>query len=391
LAPALARFGVALRVLHVITGLGIGGAETMLARLIEATPAIRHVVAPLTDALDLAPRLADAGARVAPVGIRSTATLPSGLSRLVRLIREIRPDLIQSWLYHADLAATVARMLARHPAPLLWSIRCADLDLRRYAPTTRWVVRALARLSHLPAAVVSNSEAGLAWHRRLGYRPRRALVIPNGYDTSRFRPDPEAGAALRRRLGWPADAVIVGMVARVDPAKDHAGFLEAIGRGPPVLHAVLIGQGTESLAIPPPLAGRVAALGVRADVAALTAGLDIACLASFTEGFPNVVAEAMACGVPCVATAVGDAAAILGGTGVLVPPGDPAALAAAFARLAAMPAAERRALGEAARARVIEAYSIAAVAERYAALWHDAAATEPHAARTFAARGEAGM
>ena len=184
-------------------------------------------------------------------------------------------------------------------------------------------------------AVVSNSEAGLAWHRRLGYRPRRALVIPNGYDTSRFRPDPEAGAALRRRLGWPADAVIVGMVARVDPAKDHAGFLEAIGRGPPALHAVLIGQGTESLAIPPPLAGRVAALGVRADVAALTAGFDIACLASFTEGFPNVVAEAMACGVPCVITDSGGVGLFAkhNVNALISPPGDAESLASHVIRL----------------------------------------------------------
>jgi glycosyltransferase involved in cell wall biosynthesis len=390
-APALAGFGVGLRVLHVITGLGIGGAETMLARLVEATPAIAHVVAPLTEALGLAPRIAEAGARVVPLGIRSPATLPGGLLRLARLIRAVRPDVIQSWLYHADLAATLVQLPVRRPAPLVWSIRCADLDLGRYAPTTRWVVRALARLSPLPAAVVSNSEAGLAWHLRLGYRPRRAVVIPNGYDTDRFRPRPEAGAALRRMLGWPDEAVIVGMVARVDPAKDHAGFLEAIGRGPPALRAVLIGHGTESLPIPRALAGRIAALGVREDVAALTAGFDIACLASFTEGFPNVVAEAMACGVPCVATTVGDAAAILDGTGILVPPGDPSALAAALARLAAMPAPDRRALGAAGRARVLEAYSIAAAAERYVALWHDAAATLPHPARTFAARSRAGM
>lgn len=391
MAPALAAFGVGLRVLHVITGLGIGGAETMLARLVEATPAVAHVVAPLTGALGLAPRIAAAGARVVPLGIRARAALPGGLLRLARLIRAARPDVIQSWLYHADLAATVARAMAGRRVPLVWSIRCADLDLRRYAATTRWVVRALARLSPLPAAVVSNSEAGLAWHLRLGYRPRRALVIPNGCDTDRFRPRPEAGAALRRMLGWPGEAVIVGMVARVDPAKDHAGFLEAIGRGPPALRAVLIGHGTESLALPRTLAGRIAALGVREDVAALTAGFDIACLASFTEGFPNVVAEAMACGVPCVATAVGDAAAILGGTGILVPPGDPAALAAALARLAAMPTADRRALGAAGRARVLDAYAIAAAAERYAALWHDAAATLPHPARTLAARSRAGM
>lgn len=380
-----------MRVLHVITGLGLGGAETMLAKLIEATPAVAHTVAPLTAAADLAPRLARGGARVVPMGLRSAATLPAGLLRLAQLIRAVRPDVIQSWLYHADLAATLARGLALSRAPLVWSLRCSDMDLARYAPAMRWVVRALARLSHVPAAVVANSESGLAWHRHLGWRPRRAEVIPNGFETDRFRPDPRARGRLLALVGWPNEAVIVGMVARVDPMKDHAGFLEAVRRGPPVLRAVLVGRGTEALAIPPELAGRVVALGARADVAALMPGFDIACLASrFGEGFPNVLGEAMACGVACVATDVGDAAAILGEAGMVVPRGDAAALAAALAALAADPA-RRRALGQAGRVRVLAHYALPAVAARHLALWRELAACQSQPIQPLPAHSRDGI
>ena len=358
-----------MRVLHVITGLGQGGAEAMLAKLIEALPGIAHTVVPLTPDVALEPRITAAGARVMPLGLRSPIGLPATVARLAVLIRRLRPDVIQSWLYHADLVATLARAAALWRAPLAWSLRCTDMDLARSAPATRLVVRALARLSAVPSVVMSNSEAGLAWHRRLGYRPRRTVVIPNGFETDRFRPDPLARPRLLALARWPQDAVIVGLVARVHPMKDHAGFLAALARTPPALHAVLVGRGTEAVAVPRALAGRVVALGAREDVAALTAGFDIACLASrFGEGFPNVLGEAMACAVPCVTTDVGDAAAIVGAAGIVVPPGDPGALAAALARLAADPE-RRRALGAAARARVLAEYPLPAVAARYAALW----------------------
>lgn len=363
-----------MRVLHVITGLGQGGAETMLAKLIEALPGIAHVVVPLTRDLALAPRLQAAGAALEPIGMKTPFAVSGAVARLARLIRRLRPDVIQSWLYHADLAATLARGAARSRAPLVWSLRCSDMDLARYATTTRIVLHTLTRLSSVPAVVASNSEAGLAWHRRLGYRPRRSTVIPNGFDTDRFRPDPAARARLLAMLGWPEETVVVGLVARVDPMKDHAGFLDALARTQPALRAVLVGRGTETLAIPPALAGRVAPLGAREDIPALTAGFDIACLASrFGEGFPNVLGEAMACGVPCVATDVGDAAAIVDGAGIVVRPGDPSALAEGLAGLAALPETERRALGMSGRARVLAEFSLPAVASRYAALWREVA------------------
>lgn len=364
-----------LRVLHVITTLGTGGAEAMLAKLVAATPDITHAVLSLDDRTDTVESLRAAGASVTVLGLSSPAAFPAAIPRLTRTMRGFRPDLIQSWLWHADLAATLACATLRRRPPLVWSIRCSDMDLARYRLTTRLVLAALARLSRLPEVVVANSEAGLAWHLARGYRPRETQVIPNGFDLARFRPDSAARPSLLTKLGWPDNTVLVGLIARVDPMKDHANFLAALARTAEPVRAVLIGRGTETLDIPAGLRPRVVALGHRPDVATLLPGLDILCVASrFGEGFPNVLGEAMACGVSCVTTDVGDAARIVGPAGIVVPPGEAAALAEAIAALAADPD-RRRALGQAGRERLGSHFSISNVADAYRRLWSKVAAS----------------
>lgn len=352
----------------------------MLAKLVSATPDVSHAVLSLDHRTDTVEALCAAGASVTVLGLSSPIAFLAAMPRVIRALRDVRPDLIQSWLWHADLAATLARAALQPRPPLVWSIRCSDMELARYRLSTRLVVAALARLSRIPEAVVANSEAGLAWHLARGYRPRRTQVIPNGFDLDTFRPDPAARARLLTLLGWPEQTVLVGLIARVDPMKDHATFLAALGRTAEPVRAVLIGHGTDGLAIPPALRPRLAALGQRRDVAALLTGLDLLCLSSrFGEGFPNVLGEAMACGVPCVTTDVGDAARVVGEAGLVVPPGDPAALAGAIAALAADPA-RRRAMGRAGRERVERLYAIPNIAEVYRALWRDLAAGQSHPA-----------
>ncbi|MCS6854251.1 MAG: glycosyltransferase [Elioraea sp.] len=362
-----------LRVLHVITTLGPGGAEAMLAKLVAATRDVAHHVVSLDDRTHTLPALRAAGAQVSVLGARSPLLFPFHLPRLVSVAAAARADVVQSWLWHADLAATIARATLRPPPPLVWSIRCSNMDLGQYAGSTRLVLAALARLSRLPDVVLANSEAGLAWHRARGFRPRRTLVIPNGFDLDLFRPDPAARPRLLALLGWPQETVLVGLIARVDPMKDHATFLSALARTALPVRAVLIGWGTEALPLPSELAPRVAAFGQRSDVAALLPGFDILCLSSrFGEGFPNVLGEAMACGVPCVTTDVGDAAQVVGEAGLVVPPGDAAALAGAITALAADPH-RRQAMGRAGRELAARRFSIQAVADAYRRLWRDLA------------------
>lgn len=387
-----------LRVVHVITGLGTGGAEMMLRKLLSRMDrgAFENVVVSLIDEGTQGPALRAMGVRVVPLGMRSAASAPGALWRLAALLRRERPDLVQSWMHHADLLATLAGRLAGVPR-LVWNIRCSEFQA--FGRETRLLVAMLARLSALPDAVAVNSTAGQEVHRRAGYRPRRWELIPNGFDVETYAPAPGAGARLRAELGFPADAPVVGMVARCSEMKDHGNFLRAAallsGRRPDA-HFVLVGAGVEALAGEARALGlerRLALLGRREDVAALVPGFTLATLSSaYGEGFPNVLGEAMACGVPCVATDVGDSAVVIGPAGEVVPPRDPDALAAAWERVLALPEAERAALGRQARARVESLFTLDAVTRTYEQLYRELAApgTVPAAARRRAVEPAAG-
>ena len=348
------------RVLHVITGLALGGAERMLAQLLASMDRARvpSAVVSRTDMGALGPEIAASGVPVQALGMRRGVPDPRARLGLRAPVRAFRPDVLQSWLYHADLMACFAG------APrLAWNLRCSDMDFSRYGWSTRQTVRLLARLSRRPDAVLCNSEAGRKLHQSLGYRPRRWEVVPNGFDLDRFRPDTAARQRLRLMLGLAHDALIICLVARFDPQKDHATAFAAL-ESVPEAHLVCIGRDV-------PRAGpRVHLLGERSDIEALMPGFDVATLSSAVgEGFSNVLAEAMACGVPCVATDVGDAAAILGETGIVVPRRDPAALAAGWQRMMELGPDGRARLGAAARARVAAHWSIDAVARRYEAIY----------------------
>jgi glycosyltransferase involved in cell wall biosynthesis len=366
-------------VLHLITGLEQGGAEAMLAKLVTSLdPArCRSVVVSMTDEGAVGAALRAAGVPLYCLGLRRGRPAPTALPGLLRIIRREQPAVLQSWLYHADLLALAAATLVPG-LPLVWNLRCSDMELGRYSRQIRIVRRLLALASRRPAAVIVNSEAGRRFHAALGYHPKVWEVIPNGFDTERFRPDDTTRRAWRTSLGLDVFQPLIGMVARVDAMKDHAAFLDAASRVAARRRDVvflLAGRGTESLAIPPLLHGRLHALGERADIPGILASLDLALLSSaFGEGFPNVLGEAMACGVPCIATAVGDSAAIIGDTGLVVPPRHPEALASAILSWLDRNAADRQRCGDAARRRIVEHYALPAIVERYRGLYERVAA-----------------
>lgn len=214
-----------LRIMHLITDLDIGGAETMLARLVAAMDRRRfdNVVVSMMTGGALRPIIEGEGVRVTDLGMRRGMPSPIALLRLHRLLRGEQPDILQTWLYHADLLGSLARRSARTPV-LAWNLRTSHLKLSR---STALVVGVLARLAHLPDVVIFNSKAGQNVHTRMGYRPRRAEVIPNGIDVEKFQPSGEARAQVRAELGLSAGTLLIGLIARYDPAKDHANFLRA--------------------------------------------------------------------------------------------------------------------------------------------------------------------
>lgn len=376
-----ANHGVRLRVLHLIGGLDVGGAEHMLARLVSPSNAVRTepVVVTLRDGGTLTSQIADAGIPLLSLGARRGLSQLLVFYRFVKLLRRISPDVVQTWMYHADLVGLVASPFAGG-VPLLWNIRRARRDPDDLTWRFRALRKALAAASRRPAVVISNSVAGRRAHEAMGYKPVRWEIIPNGFDTDVFQPCRQARDAVRHELALPGGTTLVGIMARVHPVKDHETFLRAAALVAAVrddVHFVLIGRDTnrsESLAA---LTGdlgigsRVHLLGERSDGPRLLAALDVLVSSSHSEAFSNVIAEAMACGVPCVVTDVGDSAAIVANTGTVVPPRDPAALAAGVLELLAIGSEGLRARGMAARARIIAEYSLASVVRRYETLYAD--------------------
>jgi glycosyltransferase involved in cell wall biosynthesis len=360
----------------------------MLTKVLERMRLDRYptTVVSLTDRGRLADRIERLGIRVVSLGLRPGVTALAGVFTLARVLRQERPAVVQTWLYHSDLIGFLAARLARRP-PVAWNVQCTELDPRDHPWSLRWLLAALARLSPRTSAIVVNSQAGREANARLGYRPPRWELIPNGFDLVRFAPQPAARDDVRAELGLPAEAMLVGLVARFHVMKDHGTFLRAAARlreRRRDVHFLLIGRQVDtsnaalvSLVRSLGLEAAAHLLGERDDVPRLTAALDIATCSSYSEGSPNTIGEAMACGVPCVSTDVGDCRAVLGDVGVIVPPRQPDALADGWQGLLDRTTAERRALGLAARARVEAHFDIDAVARRYEALCDELASVPP--------------
>jgi glycosyltransferase involved in cell wall biosynthesis len=371
------------RVLFVTTGLGVGGAERALERLVprlQAQSLICAVVS-LRETQEIGGALRAAGVEVFELGMAPSRPSLRGLWRLWQVVRTFKPDVIQGWMYHGNLAAQFARLAAPH-ARVVLGIHQTLARLELEGRATRAVIRLDALLSRFAAKILYVAQAAVAQHQAAGYAAR-AVVLPNGVDTDLYRPDAADRTATRAMLGIPDATVLVGMVGRLHPAKNHAGFLRAAGLAAqtyPELHFVLIGLGVTAqapelapLLAEPALAGRVSLLGARDDVPRLMPALDLYVLSSIQEALPNVVAEAMSCGVPCVVTDVGDAAWMVADTGWVVAPEDDEALAEVIERAVAEGASSLAARGRAARSRAQSLFAVDVVTARYAALYQSLA------------------
>jgi len=365
------------KIMHLITTLNTGGTEMQLAKLLVRTDPTRfeHCVVSMINPGIVGEMIRAQGVAVYSLGMKRGIPSLAALWRLWKLIRQERPLILQTWLYHADLLGLLVWKIAGVPV-LTWNVRCSHVEMRHYPKLSRAVLTVLSRLSAVPDGVIVNSEAGRAAHAIIGYRPKRFEVIPNGIEVDRFRPDISAGKWLRRELQISDKTVIIGLVARYDPMKDHETFLasaRSVQKTYLCTHFVLCGTGVDTqntrltrLIEEYGLRSNVHLLGVRSDTETITAAFDIACSSSaFGEGFSNAVGEAMACGVPCVVTNVGDSARIVGLTGKIVPPRNANSLANALCELIEGGAEVRKELGVKARARIVEHYDSRAMAAQY--------------------------
>jgi glycosyltransferase involved in cell wall biosynthesis len=370
-----------IRVTHVIAGLELGGAEMMLCKLLSASDRQRFEpsVISLSTFGPLAPRIAAMGVPVSALGMSRGRLELRPLGRLARRLASGRPHVVHTWMYHADLlGGAVAR--ATGEAKVIWGVR-GSLDPKLSKRSSRMTARACGATARwLPDRVVSCSERLAEMHIELGYDRARMMVIPNGFDLSWFRPDGVLRAQGRRWLGVGTQELLVGIVGRYDPQKDHSTFVRAaaeILRKRPEVRLVMCGPGVDSgnqeLVTQLSQAGireRALLMGVAQNPRVVLNALDVLVSSSaYGEGFPNILGEAMACGVPCVTTDVGDAARIVGDTGGVVAVGDWRALAHEVLALLNMGPEARAAQGDRARARIERNYSLPRIADRFQELY----------------------
>jgi len=371
-----------IRVLHVITGTGVGGAETSLLRLLQHMDPSRfqQEVIGLTGEGPIAEQIRKLGVPVNSLEMRGKWDFLRGWLRLRDFIREGHFDVIQSWMYHADLLSLLATRSSAG-LPLAWNIRHTDLSCSDNRISTLAIAKLCSQLSkNGPAAIVVCAEAAKASHQNFGYDSSKMTVIPNGVDTKKFRPMRELRKKKRAELGIDDSALLVGLVARYHPQKDHSTFIAMaavlVKKFDSSLRFVLVGHGcdTQNMDLMEALsrygvADRFILLGVRSDIAEIFSALDLHVLSSRGEGFPNVLAEAMSCAIPCVSTQAGDAVEILGDSTLSCPIKDPQALADCATRVLALDEAARLKLGARLRERIETRFSMAAMTRAYESLY----------------------
>lgn len=353
-----------MRILFIARALTIGGAERQLTLLANGLASRGHAVgiALFYRGGVLEAELSRPGVELLSLA-KSSRWDPSPLWRWPALLRAWRPDIVHGYLTVPNLLALSARFLRPRPA-IVWGVRATKMDMARYDALHRLTERALTLAVRAPDLIITNSSAAASEIRDAGALAERVVAIPNGIDTGRFKPSDNARSATRAKLAISSDQTAVGIVGRLDPMKDHETFLDAaalLAERHPEMIFVIAGDGSEKEAISAGLARRALISRTRLIPACenpeqLYPALDLIVSSSaFGEGFSNVLAEAMACGVPAVATDIGDASTLLGSSDALVPPRDPVALAQAIERRLASPA------GNGIRDRVADLFSVDAM------------------------------
>jgi glycosyltransferase involved in cell wall biosynthesis len=346
------------------------------------------IVVSMRDNGELRQRIEALGIPVHSLGISGSLPGPRSVSRLLQIVRKTRPELIHGWMYHGSLAAQFAAAFAPERPAVLWSVHQSIYSFAYEKRLTALVIKLDAWLSRAPRKILYVSKTSASQHEAIGYKKEKTLVFHPGFDTEKFAPSEEARLGVRRELGLQDDAILIGLIGRYHPVKDHGNFLRAaemLSRSHSKVRFVMCGKGVDhkntelrALILERQLEGHTFLLGERPDIERIVAALDVVASSSCSEGFPNVIGEAMSAGVPCVATAVSDLPEILGPTGRIVPVRDSVALAKGIEELISLSRSGRQALGAAARARMVERYSLESSIAQYEAVY-EAIATRPEA------------
>ena len=360
-----------------IPGLRLGGTETMLYKLLQNTE--RSSISPTVISLKGRGVCGDKIERLEiPLVVAGMKGKIPGLHTMIQLwkvTRELQPDIIQGWMYHGNIAATVLSFFLSKKTPVIWNIRHSLDSLEKERRLTKWSIHLNQKWSGHPKVVLFNSMTSLEQHVKFGFTKNNVRWIPNGFNTEKFTPRPDLRDEMRKRLGFSERHVVLGIVARYHEVKDHDNFLRAgailIGNNPDI-RLFLVGSGLDESNIALNklihelgIENNVVLLGGQDKIETLLCALDVMVLSSYSEAFPNVIGEAMSATVPCVATDVGDVRRIIGKSGVVVPARSPEKLADGINKIIKMPSQARARLSEQARAQIVKNFSMKTIAKQY--------------------------
>jgi glycosyltransferase involved in cell wall biosynthesis len=372
---AMPLAGETLKIALLVRSLGYGGAERQIVTLATALHDRGHAVTVIVfyPGGPLEAELRDGGVLVRVLGKRGRWDVASFLAHLHRVLREEKPDVLYGFLAVPNIIATAMRVTSPR-LKVVWGERGSKRDMSHYDWLSRCSSEMARLLSWSPDLLIVNSRAGFEHAVRRGYPRHKMVVIPNGIDTARFAPDADARRRLRREWGVGADERLIGLVGRLDPVKGHRTFLTSaasLTRERSDVRFACVGDGNpqyaselRELARTLGLGDRMSWIGADKDVAAVYNALDVLCLSSESEGFPNVLGEAMACGIPCVATDVGDSAWIIDDSRFVAPPGDAATLAECMESALTVVARDDDAMRRALRARIQANFSVENLTDR---------------------------
>ena len=372
-----------MKILHLITSLDSGGAEAVLYRLILHDTKNQHIVISMMNTGKYGLYLDTLGVTVYYLNMPRGRFTFSGLVQLWKLIKKIQPDAVQTWMYHANLIGGLITSLVGIKK-CFWGIHHSDLSPGKNKFSTRIIAKICAPLSYIiPSKIIVCAEQAASIHQAIGYDKKRIVIIPNGYDLSCFKPATDSKEKLFKELHIPQSVILLGMVARFDPQKDHLNLLRALAilkQKKIEFSCLLMGENidnhNEILAKSindRKLSNNIVLLGTREDIPNIMSALDIHILSSIGEAFPNVIAEAMACGTPCITTNVGDAALIVGNTGWVVPTNDSEKLASAIIdaiQIKTKTSVDWEQRQKSARETIMKNYSIEKMVSSYQSVWN---------------------
>ena len=362
--------------LHIITSLSVGGAETMLLRLIKHKPDLAKstIVISLTDNGEIGRILESLGASVICLGMHNWSSIFKALFKLKKIIQNEKPDIIHTWMYHANILGGIAAFIAKNKN-IIWSIRRSEFT-RDESLSTFIVMRIGAIFSNvIPKVVVCVAESGLENHQKYGYKPDNMIVIPNGFDLEQLKPDQVIRKEIRKELNIYDDEVVIGCVGRFHESKGYeiliASSMEVIKLHKKVRY-LLIGRDLDQQNIilmewlnNTGFSDHFLLAGEKHNVSDYMSAMDIFCLSSITEGFPNVLGEAMASELPCVATSVGDVQKITGNNAILVQPNDKKLLTKGLCEMLNMDKKKRHRMGLIGRKKIEQEYPTKLACERH--------------------------